>query len=72
MKRMKQLLMTVVFLATALTLVNAQELKDKVIPAPSPEATPSHERSDITSAQFTCPASDAKAERSFEQFNYLK
>jgi hypothetical protein len=70
MKRMKQLLVAVVFLVTALTMVNAQELKDKVIPAPSPEATPSHERSDITPVQFKCSASDAKAERSSEQVNH--
>jgi hypothetical protein len=67
---MKQLLMAVVFLATAFTIVNAQELKDKVVPAPSPEASPSHERSDIAPAPLTFPASDTKANRSFEQSNH--
>lgn len=62
--------MAVVFLATAFTIVNAQELKDKVVPAPSPEASPSHERSDIAPAPLTFPASDTKANRSFEQSNH--
>jgi hypothetical protein len=68
MKRIKQLLAAVVFLATALTMVNAQEVKDKVVaPAPSPEATPSHRQSDVAPAPLTLPATDPQVERSPEQ-----
>ncbi|HEV7902332.1 MAG TPA: hypothetical protein VGO96_00720 [Pyrinomonadaceae bacterium] len=65
---MKQLLVALVFLAAALTLVNAQELNDKVLPAPSSEVSPPHEQSDIAPSTLKCSASDAQAECSPEQF----
>lgn len=65
---MKQLLMAVVLIVVALTTINAQELKDKVSPAPSSDGSPSRVRSDIAPSSLTLPASDPKVELSTEQF----
>jgi hypothetical protein len=65
---MKQLIMAAVLLVVAVTAVNAQEPNDKVVPAPSPEASPSRAPCDVAFAPLACSASNTQAERSSEQF----